>query len=169
MSMSWPQWVDHFIATKISGTTPDAKLKKTFCVNDLRNFLRASKHPSWMQASMFLQAHKHAQRWGHTDYMIRCDSKGPDARWVISNWEDVGASMETKIDQLSREHVNDLLCRARRFADGNTVFSGDVPTLESLQRETEIIVGQWNVMRSVVYHLKPINFAKSWFSKYVVV
>lgn len=170
--MTHVEWVDHYINTQISGKTPGDKLKKSFTVHAFRSWLRGEGYPSWAQASMMLQAHKFAQRWGTTEYMLRCTGKGPDARWVVSNWEDTSASVETKIDSLSREHVTDLLCRAKRFAEGNSSvggsFDGDATTLTNLKREVELVIGSWNFMRSSIYKLKPIDAVKSWNNKYVV-
>lgn len=171
--LTWSQWVDYFIDKKLGGKTPDSKLKKTFHVSQLREFLYAEGHPSWAQASMFLQQHRWQQRWGTTDFMLICKGKGPGAYWQVSNWEDAPASMENKIDTLSREHVNDILCRAKRLSEGNKAnggaFDGDTDMLAQIKREAEIVVGSWNFMRSSIYKLPAFDFKKSWDRKYVTV
>lgn len=171
--LTWPGWVDYFINEEISGSTPAAKLNKVFSVSELRQFLYEQGHPSWAQASMFLQQHKYAQRWGTTEYMLRCKGKGPGSVWVVSNHETAQQSMEDKIDTLSREHINDILCRGKRLAEGNKAgggaFDGDVNTLADVKREAEIIIGSWNFMRSTIYKLPAFDATKSWNNKYATV
>lgn len=175
--LSWPQWVDRFIDTKLGGKPPSSKLKCTFTAYDLRKWLVAEGHPQAHQASMFLQLHRHQMRWGTTEYMLRCAAKGPAAYWVVSDFTDAQSSMEYKIDDLSRQHVNDILCRAKRMAEGNhTVdgvviggaFVGDATMLAEIKREAQIVMGSWDFMRSTIYNLPRFDFNKSWASKHVV-
>lgn len=172
--LSWPQWVDRYIDTQLGGKSPSTKLHVTFTASNLRAFLYNEGHPQWAQASMFLQLHKYQMRWGTTEYMLRCAGKGPSAYWVVSNYEDAKVSMQFKINDLSLQHVNDILCRAKRMAEGNhtvdgTViggaFVGDDPVLEQVKKDAHSIIAQWSAMR-VMCGLKEFDFSKSWNRKY---
>jgi hypothetical protein len=175
VSLTWAQQVDQYVHNKIGGATPHSKLKQRFTASDLRAYLKSIGHPAWSEASMFLQSHKYQMRWGTTDYMLRCVGRGPGSYWVVDDFDGAQASMANKIDTLSREHVNDILCRAKRMAEGNhTVdgkvlggtFVGDTSTVDEVKRQTRTIVASWNVMRSLV-SLPDFDFTRSWNRKHV--
>lgn len=173
--LTWPQWVDRFIDTQLAGKSPTSKLQTSFTAGTLRDYLYNEGHPQYAQASMFLQLHKYQMRWGTTEYMLRCAGKGPSAYWVVDDHQGAKASMEYKIDDLSRQHVNDILCRAKRMSEGNhTVdgkviggaFDGDPLILSEIKREAQLVIGSWNFMRSTIYNLPAFDFDKSWNRKY---
>lgn len=159
--MTMAEWTDAYINQLGGKGGPTSKVGKTFYVANFRDWLEGQGHPGWHQASMFLQCHKWAQRWGYTTYMLRCPNKGRDAYWIVSDHNDAKAALVTKTDQLSREWVNDMLARAVRLAQGNSTFSGDPATLVALEHETKFAINAWNFMRSNA-GLRQFDANKTW-------